>query len=69
MSLTKRLVTGYVIPELGVATGFAVFVIGSLAIAVPLSWLSWRMLEVHFAAALRRMVVRKPVLAGAVGVH
>jgi peptidoglycan/LPS O-acetylase OafA/YrhL len=69
MSLIKRLVTGYVLPEFGVATGFAVFVMGSLAIAVPLSWLSWRMLEVHFAAALRRMLVRKPVLVGVVGVQ
>jgi peptidoglycan/LPS O-acetylase OafA/YrhL len=69
MSFSKRLVNAYVVPQFGVTVGFTVFVLGSLAIAVPLSWLSWRLLEVRFASVLRRMLVRKPVLAGAVGVH
>jgi peptidoglycan/LPS O-acetylase OafA/YrhL len=69
MSFTKRAVNAYVVPELGSAAGFSVFVMASLAIALPLSWLSWRCLEVHFAAWLRRRVPRRPVIAGAVGVH
>jgi peptidoglycan/LPS O-acetylase OafA/YrhL len=69
MSFTKRAVNAYVIPQYGVGLGLAVFVVASLAIAVPLSWLSWRLLEVHLAALLRRLVPRRPVLAGAVSVH
>jgi peptidoglycan/LPS O-acetylase OafA/YrhL len=69
MSFTKRAVSAYVVPHLGVTFGFWAFVIVSLAIALPLSWLSWRCLEVHLAALLRRMVPQRPVIAGAVGVH
>lgn len=69
MSFTKRAVNAYLVPEYGTALGFVVFAAASLAIALPLSWLSWRLLEVRFAALLRRIVPRRPVIAGAVGVH
>jgi peptidoglycan/LPS O-acetylase OafA/YrhL len=69
MSFTKRAVNAYVIPEYGTALGFSVFVVGSLAVALPVAWLSWRLLEVRLAAVLRRMVSRRPVIAGAVSVH
>jgi peptidoglycan/LPS O-acetylase OafA/YrhL len=69
MSFTKRAVNAYLVPEYGTAVGFGVFVIGSLALALPLSWLSWRLLEVRLAAVLRRMVPRRAVIAGAVSVH
>jgi peptidoglycan/LPS O-acetylase OafA/YrhL len=69
MSFTKRAVNAYVTPELGLAAGFSVFVISSLVIALPVSWVSWRVFEVRLAAVLRRMVQRRPVITGAVGVH
>jgi peptidoglycan/LPS O-acetylase OafA/YrhL len=69
MSFTKRAVSAYVVPHFGATVGFWAFVVASLAIALPLSWLSWRCLEVHLAALLRRMVPQRPVIAGAVGVH
>ena len=69
MSFTKRAVNAYLVPEYGVEVGFTVFVVGSLVLALPLSWLSWRLLEVRLAAVLRRMAPQRPVVTGAVGAH
>jgi peptidoglycan/LPS O-acetylase OafA/YrhL len=57
MSLVKRIVTPYLVPHIGLALGFAVFVIASALIALAVSWASWRIFEVHLARAMHRMRV------------
>jgi peptidoglycan/LPS O-acetylase OafA/YrhL len=54
MSVVKRIVTPYLVPHIGLALGFAVFVIASGAIALALSWASWSLFEVHLARAVHR---------------
>lgn len=53
ISVVKRVVTPYVVPEVGVAMGFVVFTMLSLAISIPLAWVSWRTFEVHLARRLQ----------------
>ena len=68
MSVTKRLVAAFVAPTFGDGVAFVVFLLSSLAIAIPVSWASWRLFEVRVAKAAHqwlktRTVVGKPVSA------
>jgi peptidoglycan/LPS O-acetylase OafA/YrhL len=54
ISTVKRVITPYIVPEVGVATAFVLFTVLSLAISIPLAWASWRTFEVHLATRLRR---------------
>jgi peptidoglycan/LPS O-acetylase OafA/YrhL len=60
MSATKRLVNVYIVPQYGVATGFLLFLISSMAIGLLVSWLSWSLFEVRFAKLLRKTFVSGP---------
>jgi peptidoglycan/LPS O-acetylase OafA/YrhL len=66
MALFKRLVVAYVVPELGSAVGLAVFAISSLLVALPVSWISWRLFEVRLAASMRDWFRRRAELGGPV---
>jgi peptidoglycan/LPS O-acetylase OafA/YrhL len=57
MSAVKRIVTPYLVPHVGVAVGFVVFIVASGAIATVISWASWRFFEVRLARAAQRFVV------------
>ncbi len=65
MSVTKRIVNAFVTPEFGVTTGFIVFIVSSLAIAIPVSWASWQIFEVRLAKRMRNAFKRRAVIAGA----
>ncbi|HEY6642231.1 acyltransferase [Povalibacter sp.] len=66
MALFKRIVQAYVVPEVGSGVGLAVFAISSLLVALPVSWISWRLFEVRFAAAMRDWFRRRAELGGPV---
>lgn len=68
MSVTKRLATGFVTPEFGPAVGFAVFALSSLAISIPLSWLSWKLFETIAARKLRQALRPRAMPVTAVSV-
>lgn len=55
MSLVKRVVTPYLVPHIGLALGFTVFVVASALLSLAVSWASWRIFEVHLARAMHRM--------------
>jgi hypothetical protein len=57
VSAMKRLAIAYVIPHYGVAIGFLVFFISSIAIGLLVSWGSWALFEVKIAQLFRRMFV------------
>lgn len=44
---------------------FALFVIGCLAISLPLAWASWRVFETALARYMRRRLAPRPLLEGA----
>jgi peptidoglycan/LPS O-acetylase OafA/YrhL len=62
MSATKRVANVYVVPRYGVATGFLVFLISSMAIGLLVSWVSWALFEVRFAKILRKAFASSPHL-------
>jgi peptidoglycan/LPS O-acetylase OafA/YrhL len=66
MSVTKRVVNAFVTPEFGVTVGFVVFIVSSLAIAIPVSWASWQIFEVRLAKRLRHALKRRAVVAAPV---
>lgn len=68
MSVTKRIATGIVTPEFGPAVGFVVFTLSSLAISIPLSWLSWKLFETIVARKVRHALHRRDVPVTAVSV-
>jgi peptidoglycan/LPS O-acetylase OafA/YrhL len=68
MSVTKRIATGSITPEFGPAVGFAAFALSSLAISIPLSWLSWKLFETIVARKVRRALHRPAVPVNAVSV-
>ncbi len=69
MAVTKRLAVTYVTPEYGEATAFVVFTVLSLAIAIPLAWLSWKLFEVMLARRARQWLRPRPVVASPVSVQ
>lgn len=69
MAVTKRLAIGYVTPVYGEATAFVVFSVLSLAIAIPLAWLSWKVFEVMVARRMRQALQPRPLVANAVSVQ
>jgi peptidoglycan/LPS O-acetylase OafA/YrhL len=69
MAVTKRIVLAYVTPELGVAVGFIVFLVSSLAIAIPVSWLSWKLFEVRLAQTIRQALKARKSSRNAVPVQ
>lgn len=54
MSVVKRIVTPYLVPHVGAALGFGVFVAASGVISLALSWASWELFEVRLAGAVHR---------------
>ena len=62
MGAVKR-VMGAVLPEMDPVIALVVFVIVSFAIALPISWLSWRLFEQRLAGALRS-AFRNPGMLG-----
>jgi peptidoglycan/LPS O-acetylase OafA/YrhL len=60
MSATKRLVNVYIVPQYGAATGFALFLISSMAIGLLVSWASWAFFEVRLAKLMRKTFVTGP---------
>ena len=67
MALFKRIVLAYVVPEYGSAVGLAVFGVCSLVVALPVSWISWRLFEVKLATAMRAWFRRRSEVGGTVG--
>jgi len=65
MGLVKRLVEPYVVPDYGAVVGLIVFGIGSLAIALPVSWLSWKLFEGKLAKAARHALASESSLGRA----
>lgn len=65
MSFVKRAVGAYVVPETGLAAGYVIFALVSLAIALTVAWASWSIFEVRLAKYLRRWFATRPVLGGA----
>jgi len=68
MSVTKRVVMEFVTPQFGVTVAFIVFVVSSLAIAIPVSWASWQVFEVRLAQRARHALKRRTVVGNAVRV-
>lgn len=68
MSVMRRIVQPYVIPHTGLTVGFVVFVLGVLAVSIPVSWLSWQLFEVRLARFLRRRREMKQTVGGVVRV-
>ena len=66
MALMKRIVIAVVLPEYGTAAAVAVFAIGSLAISLPVSWLSWSLFEVRLAKFAHRRLAARPELGRAI---
>lgn len=64
MALFKRLVQAYVVPDFGAGVGIAVFAVASLLVALPVSWISWRLFEVHLAASVRNWLRRRETVEG-----
>jgi peptidoglycan/LPS O-acetylase OafA/YrhL len=56
MAPVKRIVTPYVVPQVGAAAGFSVFIAASFAISIAASWLSWSLFEVTMARAAQRFI-------------
>jgi peptidoglycan/LPS O-acetylase OafA/YrhL len=65
MSLVKRIVIPYVVPQYGTAVGFVVFGVASLAIALPVSWASWKLFEGRLAQLARKSWSRPVALRNA----
>jgi len=68
MSAAKRLAITYFTPMYGETISFVSFALLSLGVAIPISWLSWRVFEVMLARRLRQALHRPPVVARAVSV-
>lgn len=64
MSLVKRVVIAYVVPDLGSAVGLVMFGVVSMAISIPVSWASWRLFEGALAQRARKSWSRPPVVQG-----
>jgi hypothetical protein len=60
MAATKRLANVYIVPHYGIAAGFVLFFISSLAVGLLVSWVSWALFEVRFAKLLRKTFVTSP---------
>jgi peptidoglycan/LPS O-acetylase OafA/YrhL len=56
MSMVKRIVTPYLVPHVGAALGFSVFIVASFAVSIAASWLSWTLFEVRMAGVARRFI-------------
>lgn len=59
MFLTKRLTYALVVPRYGWAMGVAFFALSSFALALPVSYLSYRLLEMRVAKAVRHFFDRR----------
>jgi peptidoglycan/LPS O-acetylase OafA/YrhL len=68
MAVTKRIAINYVTPQFGESVAFGVFAVLSLALAIPLSWLSWKVFEVMLARKVRHALRREPTVASAVSI-
>jgi peptidoglycan/LPS O-acetylase OafA/YrhL len=68
MSVTKRIAIAELTPRFGVTISFMLFTVSSLAAAIVLSWLSWRVFEVSVARKVRAALHRRPVPAPVVSV-
>lgn len=66
MAAVKRIVIPEVVPEYGAAVGVIVFAVASLAIALPVSWLSWSVFEVRLAKLARKRLAPRPALGRAI---
>lgn len=66
MAFVKRFVTPLIVPEYGVGVAVAVFAIGSLAVSLPVSWLSWKLFEVKLAKLMRGESSRRAEVGGPV---
>lgn len=62
MAVVKRIIIPDVVPEFGTGVGVVVFAISSLAISLPLSWLSWFVFEVKLAKLARKRLAPRPAL-------
>lgn len=65
MGLVKRVVVPPVVAQYGEITGLVVFGVVSLALALPVSWLSWKLFEGKLAKALRRAFAPSPGVGSA----
>lgn len=68
ISAVKRLIEREVMPYLPPAASLAVFILATLVIALPLSWLSWNLFERRLGQALRGWLTQRAPLTGATGV-
>lgn len=66
MAAVKRIIIPDVVPEYGAAVGVIAFAIVSLAISLPVSWLSWSVFEVRLAKLARRKFASQPSFGRAV---
>ncbi|MGH8263968.1 MAG: acyltransferase family protein [Steroidobacteraceae bacterium] len=66
MAFVKRAVAIYVVPDFGLAAGYVLFAVVSLAIGLAVGWASWQLFEVRLAKLMRRWFTPRPTLGGAV---
>ena len=63
IAAVKKVVTALVVPQLGATAGLMCLILGSLLVALPLSWASWALCEVRLAAWLRSLLTPQPTAA------
>ncbi|MBB6094701.1 peptidoglycan/LPS O-acetylase OafA/YrhL [Povalibacter uvarum] len=66
MAFMKKFITPLILPEYGVAVALTVFAVGSLAVSLPVSWISWRLFEVKLANVMRGASTRRAEVGGTV---
>jgi len=65
VSLVKRLVSALIVSRFGPNVGMICLFCGSLALTVPLAWVSYELCEVRFARWLRGLLTPQPSAAAA----
>ncbi|MFL6578953.1 MAG: acyltransferase family protein [Povalibacter sp.] len=66
MSLIKRFGVPQVTEHFGAGAGLVAFAVGTLMLAIPVSWLSWWLFEVRVAALMRRAFTSQAEVGGTV---
>jgi peptidoglycan/LPS O-acetylase OafA/YrhL len=66
MAFMKKFITPLILPEYGVAVALIVFAVASLAVSLPVSWISWRLFEVKLANVMRGAPTPRAEVGGTV---
>jgi peptidoglycan/LPS O-acetylase OafA/YrhL len=68
MAALKRVGVPQIVENYGVTAGVLAFAVGTLVIAIPVSWLSWSLFEVRLAGVMRRAFAPRDQVGGSVRV-